>query len=32
LTLDVSALGGDIGVYGAGFPALKNLRILNSSK
>lgn len=30
--LDVSALGGDAGVYGAGFLALKNLRILNSSK
>lgn len=30
--LDVSALGADAGVYGAGFLALKNFRILNSLK
>jgi glucokinase len=30
--LDVSALGGDAGLYGAGLLALKNFRILNSSK
>lgn len=32
VTLDVSALGGEAGVYGAGFFALKNFQILNSSK
>ena len=32
VALDISSLGGDTGVYGAGFLALKNFRILNSSK
>lgn len=32
VALDISSLGGDAGVYGAGFLALKNFRILNSSK
>jgi glucokinase len=30
--LDISGLGGDAGVYGAGFLALRNLRILKSAK